>query len=68
MYIKHFEVEGLHGFVEAKLDFFRDLTIIVGRNGSGKTSVLDLISHLLRLDLEAIKKNQILLGSVSSGR
>lgn len=58
MHIKHFEVEGLHGFIDAKLDFFPDLTIIVGRNGSGKTSVLDLMSHLVRLDIEAIKKTK----------
>ena len=56
MRVDRFTVEGLHGFVDASLDFFPDLTIIVGRNGSGKTSVLDLMSHLIRLDLEAIGK------------
>lgn len=56
MRVDRFSVEGLHGFVDASLDFFPDLTIIVGRNGSGKTSVLDLMSHLIRLDLEAIGK------------
>jgi len=56
MRIESFSVEGLHGFVDASLDFFPDLTIIVGRNGSGKTSVLDLMSHLIRLDFEAIVK------------
>lgn len=56
MYVEKFSVEGLHGFIDASLEFFPDLTVIVGRNGSGKTSILELMSHLIRLDLDAIGK------------
>lgn len=50
MRINRFEVKGLHGFIDAELDFFDKMTVVVGRNGAGKTSVLDLISSLIRLD------------------
>src|SRR5262245_9549683 len=56
MRIRKFSVKGLHGLIDAQLDFHSDLTVIVGRNGSGKTSVLDLISNLLRLDLEVLRR------------
>ncbi len=65
MRIDSFSVEGLHGFVDANLDFFEDLTIIVGRNGSGKTSVLELMSHLIRLDIEAIGKTNFAKATIS---
>ncbi len=65
MRIDSFSVEGLHGFVDASLDFYPDLTVIVGRNGSGKTSVLDFMSHLIRLDFEAIAKANFTKATVS---
>lgn len=73
MRVERFEVDGLHGFIEAAIDFFADLTVIVGRNGSGKTSVLDLMSHLIRLDTEALAKTrfsfaQLFLSDESLGR
>ncbi len=52
-------VEGLHGLIDASIEFFQDLTIIVGRNGSGKTSLLTLISDLLRLDVEALRATRV---------
>jgi len=58
MRIKSFEVSGLHGLIDARLEFHEHLTVIVGRNGSGKTSILELISNLLRLDLEAIRNTR----------
>lgn len=65
MRVDSFSIEGLHGFVDASLDFYPDLTIIVGRNGSGKTSVLNLMSHLIRIDLEAISKASFTEAKVS---
>lgn len=55
MKIKHFLVEQLHGVLDIELTFYDDLTVVVGRNGSGKTSALSLISDLVRLDLPAIR-------------
>lgn len=56
MKLIHFTVDRLHGFLDIDLAFKDDITIIVGRNGSGKTSALNLISDFLRLDLVSLKK------------
>jgi predicted ATP-binding protein involved in virulence len=56
MKINAFSVIKLHGFLDIELAFNDDLTIIVGRNGSGKTSALSLISDMLRLDITAIRR------------
>lgn len=55
MILKKFTVNGLHDLIDANIDFHTDMNIIVGRNGSGKTSILSLLSSLVRLDIEAIK-------------
>lgn len=41
-----FEVNNLNGFISTELKFDRNPTILYGLNGSGKTSVLKLISNL----------------------
>lgn len=56
MKITRFSVLQLHGFLDIDLDFNEDLTIIVGRNGSGKTSALSLIADMLRLEAIAIRR------------
>jgi predicted ATP-binding protein involved in virulence len=56
MKINTFAVAQLHGFLDIELSFNDDLTIIVGRNGSGKTSALSLISDMLRLEVAAIRR------------
>lgn len=40
-------VEGLYGTLNLELDFFADLNLLVGINGSGKTSALRVIDWLL---------------------
>jgi predicted ATPase len=54
MHISHIRVNGLHGLIDAKLEFQQSLAIIVGINGSGKTSILNLTAHLLRLNLREL--------------
>jgi predicted ATP-binding protein involved in virulence len=56
MKLVDFSVSKLHGFLDFELSFNDDLTIIVGRNGSGKTSALNLISDLLRLEVRALRR------------
>lgn len=56
MKIVAFTVTQLHGFLDIDLSFNDDITIIVGRNGSGKTSALSLISDMLRLEVPAIRR------------
>lgn len=55
MILKKFIVNRLHNLIDANIDFHDDINIIVGRNGSGKTSILTLLSSLVRLDIENIK-------------
>ncbi len=45
--VKSFEVYGLYGKINHKIDFHEDLTVLTGLNGSGKTSILKLLWCLL---------------------
>lgn len=45
MYLKSLEIVNLYGN-NYKLDFNRDLTILYGVNGSGKTTILNIISDI----------------------
>lgn len=49
MIIKNINIINMRGISEAKIDFDPRLTIIVGRNGAGKTTILDAISATLRI-------------------
>lgn len=47
MKIKNLKVEKLYGYIDKNIDFKSDITLLVGINGSGKTSVLNLINWLI---------------------
>jgi predicted ATPase len=51
MKILSLEVSGLHGYISHKINFNDDLTILVGINGSGKTSIFHLINDILQFNL-----------------
>jgi predicted ATPase len=51
MHIQTIKVRGLHQAIDADLEIQPDLGIIVGINGSGKTSIINLTAHLLRLNV-----------------
>lgn len=62
MKIKHFSAENVHGYLYYDIDFRDDLTFLIGLNGSGKTTVLKLISGLLTpkyLNLVQIKFSEM---------
>ena len=45
--VRRLEATGLHGRLDIALDFSRDINVIYGRNGSGKTTVLHVLANLL---------------------
>lgn len=47
MKIKSLKVESLYGYIDKKINFNSDITLLVGINGSGKTSILNLINWLI---------------------
>ena len=57
-------MKDFRGIRELDIDFEPDLTVIVGRNGAGKTSILDALAQfalLLRSHLKGPKRNNITL-------
>ncbi len=47
MKLRSMDIKGFRGLTELHLDFHQRLTVIVGENGIGKTSVLDALAILL---------------------
>ncbi len=48
MQIEKLIIKGLYGYIDKTISFNNDLTLLVGINGSGKTSILNIINWLLR--------------------
>jgi len=48
MKLHRLEIKGLYGFMDKTISFHRKLNLLVGINGSGKTSVLNVISWLMQ--------------------
>ncbi|PAF22756.1 hypothetical protein CHH49_03995 [Terribacillus saccharophilus] len=53
MYIKKLVIKNLYG-KDYSLDFKKELNILVGMNGSGKTTILDIISHFCAGDIKKL--------------
>lgn len=51
MNIKRLKVEKLHGYIDKDIKFNSDLTLLVGINGAGKTSILNVINWIIRPSL-----------------
>jgi predicted ATP-dependent endonuclease of OLD family len=49
MYIEELHLQNFRGFKELKLQFPRNLAVIIGVNGSGKSSILDAIAIFLSI-------------------
>ena len=56
--ITSFEILGLHGDRNIRLDFEDPVTILVGENGSGKTTVLNTLHNLLSANLGQLRRLQ----------
>lgn len=48
MQIEKLVIKGLYGYIDKTINFNGDLTLLVGINGSGKTSILNIINWVLR--------------------
>lgn len=53
-YIEKVEVEGFWGRKNVSLKLQEDLNFLIGPNGSGKTTIINLISAVLRADIPAL--------------
>lgn len=58
MHLKKIEIRKLYGSFSNTLSFDRKLNLLVGINGSGKTSLLNCIDWLLRPNLAALATTQ----------
>jgi len=54
MKLEHLRLEGFRGFADETITFEPDLTLIVGVNGAGKSSVLDAAAMLLQQTLSGV--------------
>lgn len=48
MQIQNLTIDGLYGYINKQIDFNSDMTLLVGINGSGKTSILNIINWILK--------------------
>ena len=54
MQLTSVSIVGLHGALSLNVDLNKDITLLVGINGSGKTSVLNVIDWLLKPDMRQL--------------
>lgn len=47
MYLKSLELHNFRCFEDVKIDFHKNLTVIIGENGSGKSSIMEGIAIAL---------------------
>lgn len=57
MHLVSVSVKNLHGFITEDINFLNDLTILVGINGTGKTSILNAIDWIIRFDIQKLASN-----------
>lgn len=48
MQIEKLKITGLYGYINKDIDFNEDVTLLVGINGSGKTSILNIINWVIK--------------------
>lgn len=54
MQLEKLVIKGLYGYIDKTINFNKDLTLLVGINGSGKTSILNIINWVLRPALPSL--------------
>ncbi|MXV84286.1 ATP-binding protein, partial [Candidatus Poribacteria bacterium] len=53
-FIESFKIDKLWGHRDIALTFKKDVNILIGPNGSGKTTILNLLNSILSLDISGI--------------
>jgi len=53
-YLESVEILGFWGTKNVKLDFKNDINFLIGENGTGKTTIINLIAAALRADIRAL--------------
>ncbi|ECP1786679.1 AAA family ATPase, partial [Salmonella enterica] len=51
------KIEGFWGRLNASCSFNEDVNIIIGRNGTGKTTFMNILHSVLALELESLNEN-----------
>lgn len=55
MKIKKIKINGLHGYFQYDINLNEDISLLYGKNGSGKTTVLNLIEFILGGEIYKLK-------------
>lgn len=55
-FITYFEVKGLFGYKDIRIDFNKNITITAAENGNGKTTLLNIFYAILSGDINLLKK------------
>lgn len=53
-FIESFKIDKLWGYRDINLTFNNDVNVLIGPNGSGKTTILNLLNSILSLDISGI--------------
>ncbi len=53
-FIESFKITKLWGYLDINLTFNNDVNILIGPNGSGKTTILNLLHSILSADLRSV--------------
>ncbi|MBM7015965.1 AAA family ATPase [Enterobacter cloacae] len=54
--IKHARIDGIWGWKNIETDFHEDVSIFIGANGSGKTTFINILVAILRVDVNALEE------------